>query len=383
MKWGRRPLLGIVFAGALGMSQSAALAEEATKEPWLLVVVPIEIQNDGNFKSDDRANKLNDLYTTVEPEVTVGILPGLSFYAHAVLETTRDPRSGENRYFRSHGIYLQDLYLQYKGTLTSDGPNALKFRVWGGKFGPNFGTAWDNAPGIYGADFAEDYEFVERLGFGAALILEHGALGTHTLSASTFVLDRSVLSGSAITKRTRPVLADGGPSNTRGLKSFHVTLEGEKLPGLEGLTYHVSYIHQGVRGGPDERGIALALGYEAELSGFTIKPIVEYVHIFDADGVSGQRRNYLTTGFSIEKDNWEFTLSHTFRHTHTPMAGTVRDNLFATSIGYTFKKVLFENDLGVAVGYSYRNEDSIATHTVGVLLTYKFCLAVRTKCDDD
>ena len=67
----------------------------------------------------------------------------------------------------------------------------------------------------------------------------------------------------------------------------------------------------------------------------------------------------------------------------SPMAGTVRDNLFATSIGYTFKKALFENDLGVAVGYSYRNEDSIATHTVGVLLTYTFCLAVRTKCDDD
>lgn len=365
---------GAVIAGALAWGQTAVRAEETKTEPWLSVVVPIEIQNDGNFKSDDRGNEQNDLYATIEPELTLGILPGLTFYAHAVLEPLRDPRPRENRYFRSHGIYLQDLYLQYQHALVSDGANALKARVWGGKFGPNFGTAWDKAPGIYGTDFAEDYEIAERLGFGAALILEHGALGTHTLSASTFVLDRSVLSGSLITKRNRPVLADGGPSNTRGLRSFHVTLEGEKVPGLAGLTYHVSYIHQGVRGGPDERGIALALGYAGELSGYTIKPLVEYVHFFDADGVSGQARNYLTTGVSIERDGWEFALSHTFRHTHTPMEGTVRDNLFATSIGYTF-----ENGLGVAVGYSYRNEVSIATHTIGVLLTYELSWKAGSK----
>jgi hypothetical protein len=369
-------LLGIVFAGAMGLSQSPAYAEGETKEPWLKVVVPIEIQNDGNFKSDDRDNQLYDLYTTVEPEITVGILPGLTFYAHAVLEPMRDPRPSENRHFRSHGLYLQDIILRYERTLVSDGPNNFSVRIFGGKFGPNFGTAWDAAPGLYGADFAEDYEFVERFGFGVAFIIDSAAVGTHTLTASTFVLDRSPLAGSVITKRTRPVLADGGPSNTKGLKSFHIALDGEKIPGLEGLTYHVSFIHQGVRGGPDERGIAVALGYAGELSGFTVKPLIEYAHIFDADGVSGQSRRYLTTGFAIEKDSWEFALSHTFRHTHTPMGGTVRDNLIATSLGYTF-----ENGIGVAVGYSYRNEDSIATHTVGVLLTYEFCWAFRTKCD--
>lgn len=339
-------------------------------------MVPIEIQNDGNFKSDDRGNQRNELFATIEPEITVGIRPGLTFYAHSVIEPMRDPRRYENRYFRSHGIYLQDLYLQYERALASDGPNTFKFRIWGGKFGPNFGTAWDKAPGIYGVDFAEDYEITERLGFAVALIVDSEAVGTHTLSASTFVLDRSVLAGSLITKRSRPVLADGGPSNTRGLKSFHVTLEGEKIPGLEGLIYHVSFIHQGVRGGPDERGIALALGYEGELSGYTIKPIIEHVHFFDADGVSGQTRNYLTTGVSIERNGWEFALSHTFRHTHTPMGGTVRDNLIGTSLGYTFT-----NGIGIAVGYSYRNEDSIATHTAGVLLTYTYCKAFRTKCD--
>jgi hypothetical protein len=377
MNWGSRQLLGVVFACALGMSQTAANAQEGTKEPWLKVVVPIEIQNDGNFKSDDRGNQLNDLYTTTEPEITVGILPGLTFYAHAVLEPMRDPRPGEDRFFRSHGFYLQDIILSYQRTLFSDGPNNFNVRVFGGKLGPNFGTAWDKAPGVYGADFAEDYEFVERLGFGLAVIIDSEAVGMHTLSASTFVLDRTPLAGSVITKRTRPVLADGGPSNTRGLKSFHVTLEGEKIPGLEGLTYHVSFIHQGVRGGPNERGLALALGYEGELSGYKVKPIVEFVHIFDVDGVNGQGRNYLTTGFSIERNGWEFALSHTFRHTHTPMDGTVRDNLVATSLGYTF-----DNGLGIALGYSYRNEDSIATHTVGVLLTYEFCWAYRTKCGD-
>jgi hypothetical protein len=377
-----RYIAGPVLAGALGLAPGAMCAEEATKEPWLTVVVPIEIQNDGNFKSDDSGKVRNDLYTTIEPEITVGILPGLTFLAHGVLEPLRDPRQHENRFFRSQGIYLQDLYLNYEAALARDGPSALKFRVWGGKFSPKFGTAWDAAPGIYGTDFAEDYEFKGRLGFGGGLILDHAALGMHSLSASTFVLDRSVLAGAAITKRGRPVLADGGPSNTQGLQSFHVMLEGKKLPALEGLSYHVSYIHQGVRGGPSERGIALTLAYEGELGGYTIKPLIEYVHFFNADGVSGQTRNYLTTGVSVARNGWEFTFSHTFRHTHTPMAGTVRDDLFAVSGGYTFKNDVFKNGLGVALGYSYRNEDSAATHTIGVLLTYKLCWAVRTQCEE-
>jgi len=105
---GRR-LLGAMLAAALGLAHSAAVSEEAAKEPWLKVVVPIEIQNDGNFKSDDRGNQRNDFFATIEPEITVGILPGLTFYAHSVIEPLRDPRRHENRFFRSHGIYLQDL----------------------------------------------------------------------------------------------------------------------------------------------------------------------------------------------------------------------------------------------------------------------------------
>jgi len=364
----------LALASSIGLllAQGPSKADEDLKEPYLKIVVPIELQNDGNFKSDTSAGRRNDLFASVEPEVTIGIVPGLSVFIHGVLEPMRDPRPGESRLFRSHGIFLEDLYVQYQGLVNRRGPNAVKFRVWGGKFTPNFGTAWDAAPGIYGTDFAEDYELVERIGFGGALTLEHGALGTHTLSASTFFLDRSVLSGSAITKRTRVRLTDGGPSNTRGFKSFHVTLEGAKIPGLEGLTYHVSFVHQDLRGGGRERGLAFALAYQAELGGYTITPIVEFAHFIDADGVDGQRRNYLTTGVTVERGGWHVAISHTFRHTHMPSAGIVRDNLFQVSGGYTFPDGHDLAGLGIAAGYSHRNEDSIATHTVGVLLTYEF-----------
>lgn len=362
-----KDLRGVLLGFAVLVGAGSALADEAFEKALFLdVVIPVEVQFDGNFKTDTPGGSNIDLFTTTEPEVTVGLLPGLTLFIHGVLEPMRDAKPGENRFFRSHGLLLEDLYLQYKATLVKDGPHMLGVRVWGGKFTPNFGFAWDAAPGIYGTDFVEDYEKTERIGFGGALSLQHAALGTHTLSASTFILDRTVFSGSVITKRTRTRLADGGPSNTRGLKSFHVALEGEKIPGLEGLTYHASFIRQYDRSGRYETGFAIGLGHAFEAGAFTISPLIEFVRMHNAEGVSGQNHNFLTTSVKVERKGWHAALSHTLRHANMPGAGTTRDNLVQVSGGYSF-----ENGLGIEVGWSHRNEDSIGTHTIGVLFTYE------------
>ena len=99
-----------------------------------------------------------------------------------------------NRYINvSDGQLVNQLYMSvHLGPVT----------VYGGKIHPRFGFAWDIAPGLYGTDFAEDYELVEQLGVGAVWRLPVD-YGRHDLSAEWFRSDTSVLTRSLFT-RTLP-----------------------------------------------------------------------------------------------------------------------------------------------------------------------------------
>lgn len=377
MKISRTRVLAATLAAVFAVlgAGGAIAAEGGPSTPYLKVVIPIEIENDWNYRSDAPAGKLNDLFATIEPEATLGLFGGLSLFAHAVIEPMRPNSPAKSRYFESHGVLIEDLYLQFEGDLTKGGSNQIGFRVWGGKFTPKFGIAWDAAPGIYGVDFAEDYELTERLGFGAELAHVHGWLGKHTLSASTFFLDTSALSGSIITRRRVNRLDDGGPSNTDRLSSLQIALDGEDAYGVEGLQYHLAFVHQRVRGPGNEQGLAAAVTYGIAADGYTITPLIEVVRFWDADGVAGQKRFYLTTSVEVERQGWTFSLSHTWRNTRLPAgAGTGHDTLFTTSGGYAF-----DNGVGVAIGWSHRNEDSISTDTLGLLLSYELSFEVGGK----
>ena len=175
----------MMLAGGSGLFlASPALAEEVA--PFTLSgEISIEVQNDYTYESDDPAAELNDLYTTIEPSFSLYLGSGLSIESGLVLEPVKD--AVDDRAFEDEGLYVETLFLQYEG----DG-----WAVFGGKFNPGFGIAWDATPGIWGTDFAEDYEMTERVGFGGSVDLVAGSAGTHTLSASTFFADTSFLSGS-------------------------------------------------------------------------------------------------------------------------------------------------------------------------------------------
>ncbi len=356
----------LFMAAALGsLSAWPAHAEEDTT-PIAKVVVPIEVENDWNFKSDSPDERHNHLYTKIEPEITVNLWRGLSFYAHSVLETLNDPKPGQDRYFRDHGLYLQDVYLQYRGRLTSAKDDAT-FRIWGGKFTPAFGIAHDAAPGVFGTVFAEDYELTERIGFGGALTIDRSRLGAWTLQGSLFFLDTIVLSDSIITRRGRTRLTDGGPSNTERLNSFNIALIGNKVFGVDGLRTHFAFVHQAVRNGRDEDGFSAALRHSVTVGKVKVSPLLEAVHFWNAEGVADQRRFYLTSALLLDYGHWQASVSQTLRQTRTPGAGWTRDHLVQLSAGYTF-----DSGIGVQVGYSHTNASSIGTHTLGVLLTYEF-----------
>ena len=73
-------------------------------------------------------------------------------------------------------------------------------------------------------DFAEDYELAERLGGGVEIALPDIGFGQHSLTATVFLADTSVLSESIFVNRGRTRLASGGPNgaSTEANIVFHL-----------------------------------------------------------------------------------------------------------------------------------------------------------------
>ena len=350
---------------------SAAAGASDEVFPRLEVEIDIEIQNDLAFDSDDDDAELNDLFTTTEPAIGLYLLPGLSIQAGLVLEPVEDPDPGDDRAFEDHGLFFEQLYMQYE-------QNA--FSIYAGKFNLPFGVGWGLTPGVYGTDVAEDfYEQVERIGFGGSLTFGGAGIGgegfgEHTFSAQTFFVDTTFLSTSALENRGRTRQADGGVSNTEDLSSFAFSLDGGELPGAPAnLSYHLGLAFQegGQDATDDETGIAFALYGSHELSeDLSIEPIAEYVYFDNAEGLN-QERDILTLGNALIYGPWNLALAYS-QVWSDPNAADVEDvdlRQFQVSAGYGF-----DFGLDVDVGYKFVDEetdgDSIETHFVGVILHY-------------
>lgn len=348
---------------ALGplMASAPALADPAA--PLLAVEFPVEIQNDWTFSAEDPTGEVVDLYATIEPNVTLRLAPFLTLESGLVFEPVRDADPGEDRVFEDQGLFAEQLFL--RATVGA-------FEVYGGKFNPPFGVAFDRGPGIYGTDFAEDYELTERIGLGGAWTGMADAEGQgHRLSVNGYFADTSALSGSLFTRRGRLSRDDGGLSNTGSLDSLAVSLEGSLGAGFG---YHASFRHQapGETEGHAENGFAIAFyGEEAPSETVTLTPLFEFVHLDHADGID-QNRNYVTTGVTVAVRSWSLALSYTLRETVSDDPDLeAEDDLFQASIGYAF-----DNGLALSVGYRYSEEGGQSAHGLGLLLHYDFAFTL-------
>jgi hypothetical protein len=357
----------IPFLLALLVVAPQSKASDVFKDLALAVEIPIELQNDKTFRARDPGENINNLFATVEPVLTLTLFKGVSIETGLVLEPVKDPPGdGRDRFFNSHGLFVEvlSLNIEHGG-----------FKFVGGKFTPNFGIAWEATPGIYGTDLAEEYELAERLGFGGSFTLNHADLGETTIGGSIFVLDRSWLAESAITRRPRPRRADGGPSNTGGLSSFVISLDGAKIKALPGVRYHFAYAHQrsGLDGEATEHSFVVGLELEREIAkDLTIRPIVEFVYQRNAASIGGQRRVYVTAGTEIGWKSWTAALAFTHRHTDVPGGPSERLGQFQVSAGYTFK-----NGTAVEIGWKRVFGSGTRAHVVGVLLTHTFSLDLK------
>ncbi len=224
--------------------------------------------------------------------------------------------------FNSEGLTLRQLYLTVRPL---DGVS-----IYGGKIHPNFGSAYEQAPGIF-YNFGTHYEQDERIGFGSQYELpvrlgRQGSLADKLglndmrFSIETFYLDTSVLSNSLI---SRPGLDDPtasrayrytrsqfGPSNTGSFDSYTAALRGGQAE--HGLAWQVSVTQEatGMPGGRTEHGQSIGGSYDPTGDGIPLGPrlgvtlFLEYAHFTNFDGIAGLDRHYAIAGLNFSYARW-------------------------------------------------------------------------------
>lgn len=352
----------MLAAAASSVIALAAVNNVAADEyPKLSGEVGIEIQNDYNFQSDDPAAEQNELGALIEPAFTLSFTENLSLNTELTLEAQRDPGPAEDRVFQDHGLAVSVLTLNY---------DTNRFGVYAGKFGPNFAIAWDAAAGLYGTDVAEDLELADFLGAGGYVNFGETSVGSLTGSASVFFTDTTILSESFITNRGRTRQAAGEPGNTESPESFAIALDGEEVPGMDGMRYHLGYAFLSADNASTEHRFAIAAewGYELD-NGVTLTPLLEYGYFANADSNANESRNYITGSLGAEWGQWNAGLAYTGKIVTISGNGNgdTYDDQIGISVGYAW-----ENGIGLDVGYKHNRTAGISTQTIGAVVSYGF-----------
>lgn len=317
-----------------------------------------ELHNNWATRSDDAANKRNDTWLKIEAVTDARLAPGLTLKTQVTVEPVSNAEPGKDRFFGDQGAYLQNVFLEY-----ADGAFALR----GGKFGQKFGTAWEAAPGIWGRDFAKNYELAEQVGFAADYDFGSPAAGKHVVTAGSFFTDTSVLSESVVTNRHRKHQADGGAGNTGDFSNFSLAVAGSDIPALPGLRYHLGHTSRGGDGAGEvrEKGYVGGIQFTVKLGAVEATPLVEYARFTDREGASGTDTDYLTTALRFDYGKWNLALARTGRKTKSAGSSGVDDHSSQASVGYAF-------DGGVVLSGGGRKveETGVDTDTLGLLVEY-------------
>ncbi|PIR31889.1 MAG: hypothetical protein COV36_06305 [Alphaproteobacteria bacterium CG11_big_fil_rev_8_21_14_0_20_44_7] len=370
MKYKGFKLLSAVSLSAITMviASNEVQADSEFFQPYFEAGMVLEWQNEYRADSDDATiDDTNNSFLNAEFVPVIGINEYMYFDAVLIMEPLDQAatlNANDDIWFDREGIFFEELKFNFE-------QGNYHFMI--GKFNPVFGTAWDKGHGIWGADFAEDYEITEKLGFGGSYTFETKENGSYTTSLAVFKADKSILSSSEISKRDRARLSDGGASNTDGMESFSFGLDVENAFGIENLAYHVGYrslAEQDSGQGAttdDENGYVLGLSYLTPITDeVEVDLLGEIALINNFAGVRNDDYSYYTAGAQFFYENWNAALSHTVRDIDaTGVAGDFTDNLSQISGGYDFG-----NGFSAEVGYKIAEEANVDTDTAGFLLRY-------------
>ncbi|MEM8973027.1 MAG: hypothetical protein AAGD43_13285 [Pseudomonadota bacterium] len=321
----------------------------------------VEFQSDNTYKADDASAELSDTFTTTELGATFHLAPFFQIVGSFVLEPVLDPTG--DRVFEDHGAYAEELYAKF---VFSD------IGISVGKYNPAFGRAWDATPGIYGVDFAEDYELTERLGVSVGYEFAAGGLGGIALTASLYKVDDTNLSRSILTSRDpeKTRRSDGGPSNTDGLESFALNAEIADVM-KSGIGVNVGYRSQAKGIGPDdvddERGFVAGIFGEHKMHNLKFEWIVEGANFNNADATSADK-TYVTAGVQLTfNERYYIAIAGTHRKVDNTGGADFNDRLFQISAGMEVY-----DGWTVDVGHKWDRTEDVDSRTFGVLIAKSF-----------
>ena len=283
-------------AGAAALIAVLAAAQPALAEEKPFVEGRLVFRIDGEeiYRSDDPDEETRDIFPRIDSDLVFHLGGGVELFNGLQFKEYEDLEPGEKRYAEDLGATVEELGLRYRGE---------GWMVQAGKLHPVFGLAHDDAPGLFGDDFAKDYEIEEvwAAGFAVDLPWTSDLLGQPTLSGSLFMTDRTVLAGSAFADREVDQLEDGGPANTRWPRSLVVALEGGDGRYTPGSKWHLGFIHRAAGEGDEgtELGVALAASHKSDLGhDMGLYLIAEGAYFHDYEG-SRDNATYVTVGAEI------------------------------------------------------------------------------------
>ena len=344
-----------------------AVAQEGVY-PNVQFTVPVQIQNDWLVHRSD-GSPSNSLNADIEPQVDLLFSQDLILTTHITLDQQNDPGPGDFWIFQDQELYIEELFLRYR-------PGRYDFLV--GKFDATFAQGPNLAPGIYGTDFVDDYQVNENWGGQVGYRFGGGESGTHTILASTFFADTTVLSEALITGRPRLRLSDGGPGNTEDFSSFAVNYYATAFAN-SGIEYSLGFVNlgKGVGNTSDEQGYSGTLTWSIPLvdgnaetldNNFVeLRPFVEVAHFENAGGTKGLQSTYYSGFMEVFYGRWDVSAGGTLRSNgnHSGAMGT--DDYLATgTVQYNF-----DGGLALAVGYRVQKDSGVRSNGPGTQLIYQ------------
>ena len=336
------------FAPVAGV---VAMASAAPAGAWeygpFAVETLIEIQNDTVVDSNDSAGKISDTYLTIETAVSMALGASSSLNLALTFEPMTDPY--RDRFFEDEGLYAEELFLSH-----DLGGAELML----GKFNPAFGVAWYEAPGIYGTDFAEDYQLTEQVG-GAVLIPFNIGASENAISVAVFNADRTILSKSLGRRRDQNSLLAGGVGNTDAPESIAIAMNGQI--GATSYNFGVQSLAKGEGDTHDQRGAVLGVAHMFD-PGRPVSVMAELAYFPDFGGTALAAR-YGTFGVAAPFGPVTVAGVYGWRK----LDGERADHL-ATLTG---EIELAPNLIG-SLGYRYGREGPDRTHAIGTLISYLF-----------
>jgi len=295
-----------------------------------------------NQERRDRRRPPDESSATSILGARLGLPAGFAIHATLHLEPLQELGSEHGR-LPGHAAWVETLNLRWqRGPLVA----------FAGKIHPRFGAAWFRVPGLYGADYAGDYELREKLGAGLELDLEDvfgldDALGGHELRVEAFQADTSFLSGGLFRPRWAETVpgtaatatlwhrrnrrALGGADNAPGVAGLTLSLVGTgiDLPGDAGLGYSLALSRRdpgadaaAAGRGRHEPGAAAALFADFGLPlGLRLLPLVEVAHQDQAGGFAGGRAGWVTTAVTLRRGAVSGSVIEMRRSTRDAAAG--------------------------------------------------------------